>query len=52
MSGVILALVYVGLGYVIAMIRCSGRELRAFADGLRQGQQIARDEAEVSLHIE
>jgi hypothetical protein len=48
MSAVILAIVYVVLGYAIAMIRCSGRELRAFAEGLRQGQKIAREEAEES----
>jgi hypothetical protein len=48
MSDVFLPLAYVALGYVIAMIRCSGRELRAFPEGLRKGQQIAREEAEGS----
>jgi hypothetical protein len=33
----ILAIVYVVLGYAIAMSRCSGRERRAFAENRPEG---------------
>jgi hypothetical protein len=49
MSAIILAIVYFALGYLIAALCYSGRERLAFEEGLRQGRQIPRDDAEVSL---
>ena len=48
MIDALLALVYVPFGYAIAMLRYADKDLRAFEEGLRKGQEIAREDAEVS----